>query len=78
MTTPEHQLIIEMFKQQTLVYAGLVELLKSRGILEPGDLDAFDSLVSASSRQALEQRLVEHYRATAKILGLEIDDSALI
>jgi hypothetical protein len=45
MTAEEHQLIIEMFKQQTLFYAGLVEILKSRDILEPGDLQAADALV---------------------------------
>ena len=44
MTPDEHQLIIEMFKHLTVVYAGLVEALKSRGVLERGDLQAFDAL----------------------------------
>jgi hypothetical protein len=70
MTPDEHQLIIEMFKQQTLLYAGLVEALKSQGLLGKGDLAAFDALVSASSREGLEQRLEAEYLSNAKILGV--------
>src|SRR5277367_2937428 len=55
MTPEEHQLILEMLKQQRLLYAGLVELLKSRGIVSRGDLEAFDDLVSTSSREFLER-----------------------
>jgi hypothetical protein len=78
MTTPEHQLVIEMFKQQALLYGGLVELLKSRGVLERGDLKAFDSLVSASSREALEQNVVENYLRAARVLSVNVAESELI
>ncbi len=70
MTPSEHRLVIEMFKQQTLLYAGLVELLKSRGLLDKGDLEALDALVSASSREFLERRIEEEYQSTARILGV--------
>jgi hypothetical protein len=70
MTPEEHQLVIEMFKRQTIIYAGLVKALQSRGILDEGDLHAFDALVSASSRQFLEQNVEEYYRSSAIILGV--------
>jgi hypothetical protein len=70
MTTDEHQLIIEMFKQQAVMYAGLLETLKSRDILDRGDLQAFDALVSASSRELLEQNVEAEYLSNAKILGV--------
>jgi hypothetical protein len=70
MQPTEHQLIIEMFKQQTLLYAGLIETLKSRGLLERSDLDAFDALVSASSREFLEQRIEDDYRRIGTTLGV--------
>ena len=53
--------IVEMFKNQTLLYAGLVELLKSRDVVGPGDLHAFDELVSASLREFLEQNVEERF-----------------
>ncbi|HUN83604.1 MAG TPA: hypothetical protein VMU48_04460 [Terracidiphilus sp.] len=70
MTLDEHRLIIEMFKHQTVIYAGLVEALKSRGVLEQGDLQAFDALVTFSSREVVEQNIEELYRSTAAILGV--------
>jgi hypothetical protein len=71
MTPEEHQLIVEMFKQQALYYAGLVEALKSRGILSDGDLEAFDALVCSSSRERLEQIVEKDYRRAATILGVQ-------
>lgn len=70
MTTSEHRLIVEMLKNQILLYAGLVEILKSRGIVEKGDLDAFDELVSASHREFLEQNVEADYLRNAATLGV--------
>jgi hypothetical protein len=70
MSPQEHQLIIEMFKQQTLLYAGLLEALKSRGILGKGDLEAFDALVCSSSRELLERHVEAEYQSNATILGV--------
>jgi len=78
MTTAEHQLIIEMFKQHTVYYAGLVEALKSRGVLDPGNLQAFDSLVVDSTRDDVERHTKDEYLATAAILGVKIDDTEII
>ncbi len=78
MTTAEHQLIIEMFKEQRLLYSGLVAILNSRDVLDRADLEAFDALVSASSRPALEENIKAEYLAHAKTLGVTIDESALI
>ncbi len=70
MTDREHQLMMEMFKQQAIYYAGLVELLKSRGLLDSGDLPAFDALVSASSRSAVAEESERYYRDIAEVLGV--------
>lgn len=78
MTTSEHQLIIEMFREQAVRYAGLLQILKSRSILDRGDLEAFDALVSASSQQLLEENTKAEYLAHAKTLGVMIDESELI
>ena len=78
MTTGEHQLIIEMFKQQTLLYAGLVELLKSRGILDSGDLKAFDALVVGTKRELLERNVLGDYLRSGRVLGVNLDESELI
>jgi hypothetical protein len=75
MTPCEHQLIVEMFKQQTMLYAGLVELLKSREVIEKGagDLEAFDALVAASLRQSLEENTEADYLRIAAILGVNVE-----
>jgi hypothetical protein len=68
MTPQEHQLQIEMLKQQMMYYAGLVELLKSRGVIERGDLQAFDSLVSETNREPLERFVEESYLSNGRVL----------
>ncbi len=78
MTTAEHQLVLEMFKEQALLYAGLIKALQSRGILDAGDLQAFDALVSASFREPVEQNTKAAYLTAAKMLGVPIDESDLI
>jgi hypothetical protein len=72
MTPDEHQLVIEMFKNQTLVFAALVETLKSQGIVQTGDLAAYDEFVAGNEarRAALEQHVEEEYRRFAKVLGV--------
>jgi hypothetical protein len=70
MTPEEHRLVIEMFKQQTLFYAALVEVLKSRGVIEAGDLDRFDAWISGTKRELLEQNVQEDYLTSGRILGV--------
>ena len=57
---------------------GLVAALNSRDVLDRGDLEAFDALVSASSRQVVEEHTKAEYLAHAKTLGVMIDESDLI
>lgn len=73
MTTAEHQLIVEMFKNQRLIFDILIELLKSRGVVQSGDLAAFDALVSQSEahRDELERQVGEEYQRSATILGVQ-------
>ena len=70
MTQEEHRLVIEMFKQQALHYAGLVELLKSRDLVDKDDLHARDELISASYRDLLERNVEESYLTIGKVLGV--------
>lgn len=70
MTPEEHRLIIEMFKQQTLFYAGLVEILQSRGVIDHGDLEAFDDVVSHTKRELLERHVEEDYVRFGTTLGV--------
>lgn len=74
MTNREHQLVIEMFKHQTLVFATLIETLKSQGIVQNGDLAAYDQLLSQDEnlRNVLEKQVEDQYRDMARILGVNV------
>ena len=70
MTSEEHQLIIGMFKQQAMYYAGLLELLRSRGMIEAGDLERFDEWTAHTKREPLERIVVEDYLESGRRLGV--------
>lgn len=72
MTSKEHQLVMEMFKQQALLYAVLIECLKSREVVGHDDLEAFDQLLcdDVQRRDAIENHVEEDYRRFAGILGV--------
>jgi transcription initiation factor TFIIIB Brf1 subunit/transcription initiation factor TFIIB len=73
MTENEHRLMVFMFTRQTMLFRSLVELLKSRGVLESDDVAAFESLVVAqetSSRETLVS-VVDQYSRFARELGLQ-------
>lgn len=74
MTNREHQLVIEMFKHQTLVFATLIETLKSQGIVQNGDLAAYDQLLSQDEnlRNVLEKQVEDQYCDMARILGVNV------
>jgi hypothetical protein len=73
MTPEEHQLIIEMLKEQRVVYAALVEVLKSRDIMQDKDLEAANSLLDQSGKTViLEKQIEDSYSKFAKILGVKI------
>jgi hypothetical protein len=73
MTPFEHQLIVEMFKMQNQAFAALVEALKSQGIVQKGDLAAYDQLIvrSESGRSLLDSQVEEAYQGFATVLGVE-------
>lgn len=70
MTQEEHKLVIEMFKQQALYYAGLVEILKSRDVIYEGDLGAFDDVVSRTKCELVERSVEECYLRCGIALGV--------
>lgn len=72
MTAREHTLVIEMFKQQMILYADLIECLKSREIVGPGDLEAVDQLLCDDEKRrcAIENHVEADYRRFAEILGV--------
>lgn len=63
-----------MFKHQTLVFATLIETLKSQGIVQNGDLAAYDQLLSQDEnlRNVLEKQVEDQYRDMARILGVNV------
>lgn len=73
MTPTEHRLVLEMFKQQTRVISTLTAVLESRGILEKGDLEAYDALQSADELQVdeLEGEVATMYERFAEALGVK-------
>jgi hypothetical protein len=70
MTEAEHNLMMAMFTQQRLLIEGLVEILKSRELLDKEDLRAFDALVAASSEPHLEDETRGDYLGAARIFGV--------
>lgn len=75
MTRDEHTLIAHMFIRQTMLIKSLVEILKSRGLLERGDLEAFDALVRQTelSDKEIFHAVIDQYKSFARGLGLQGD-----
>jgi hypothetical protein len=60
MTDAEHKLMVFMFAQQLQRFMALIEALKSKGVLEPDDIMAYEQLVYAE-----EDRFARLFEATA-------------
>jgi hypothetical protein len=74
MTPTEHTLIVHMFARQTLVINALVEILKSRDILQDDDVNAFEALARQTDQDMeIFHAVVSQYSRYAKELGLEGD-----
>jgi hypothetical protein len=74
MTQKEHTLMIYMFAQQSMVIKSLVEILKSRNVLDDGDLDAFDALVlrhETLNENGVIDHVAKEYQGFAKTLGVK-------
>jgi len=73
MTDREHALVIMMFTRQTQYIQMLIDLLKSREIIQGDDIPAFDFAVrnDPDSVDALHRVNIQ-YRAFANQLNLEL------
>jgi hypothetical protein len=72
-TPEEHKLMITMWAKQYQQLKVVVEILKSRGLLEGDDPMAFATIVhsDAAANKALLQESAELYLQTAKDIGVE-------
>ena len=73
MTEKEHKLVVFMLAQQTLRFKALLEVLKSRGVLEEDDFVAYEHLAKEMEDQTHENFLttIDQYTSFAQALGVE-------
>ena len=73
MTVQEHNLVLGLFASQMQSIEILLRMLKSRGLVEHDDIDAFSFAVTQddASNVALLQRAKEKYMALAKAFGVD-------
>jgi hypothetical protein len=73
MSPNEHKLMVYMFVRETMLLKAFVEILRSRNILQDGDVEAFEELVRSQefSNREIFASVAEQYRAFARELGLE-------
>lgn len=69
-TPEEHKLILWMLAQQTVRFKALLELLRSRGVLENDDFAAFEHLAESQSDEILAA-VAEQYIEFGESLGLQ-------
>jgi len=74
MTPNEHQLMLMMFMRLSQHISSIQEILKSRDIVKPDDLPAFDFAVRRNfhATAVAFQDMAEHYRRFAKELGIQL------
>jgi hypothetical protein len=71
----EHKLLIMLLAKQNQNFKILLDILRSRGILEPGDATAFafSVVADAQSNAALLQEATLAYLGLAKEMGIEVN-----
>jgi len=76
MTPEEHLLMLMMFTRQSQYIATLEEILKSKSIIVPDDLPAFDFavMIDARARDTAFQGTAEQYRRFAEELGIGLPE----
>lgn len=74
MTESEHGLMIDMFATYMVGLRALVTALKSHGLLESDDVDAFVQLVGSEERNdpSVLRTVVDTYQRLAKARGIEL------
>jgi hypothetical protein len=72
MTPDEHRLVIWVLVRQAQSTKALLDILKSRGILQDDDAEAFGSSVflDEASNSALLQQAKAEYLKIAKVMGV--------
>lgn len=75
MTSKEHTLMVHMFARQAMLISSLIEILKSRNVLEPDDFEAFEALVRQmeNENQEILYATINQYTIFAQGLGLGDD-----
>jgi hypothetical protein len=75
MTADEHKLMIRMFSMQMLAIRSLVTALKSHGVLETDDLDAYLHVVGFEEMNDPEvsRRVANIYQVLARACGIQIE-----
>ena len=71
MTEDEHRLIVSMFVQQSIRFKALLEILKSRGLLEGDDFAAFEDLTQKQVGDEMLRATIDQYTEFAKDFGLQ-------
>lgn len=73
MSPNEHKLMVYMFAREAMLIQALFEVLRSRDLLEQGDVEAFESLVHSYEKidNDMWASVAEQYQTFAKVLGLE-------
>jgi hypothetical protein len=72
MTIEEHMLMMGILGAQMETTYTLMELLKSRGIIEGDDLKAFFAIRTQATREETMNRAHELYALIAKQVGIDI------
>jgi hypothetical protein len=72
MTHAEHKLMLFMFVKQMSLFHALIESLKSKGVLDEGDLPAYEALIRSSDEMnnAMFDQVAGYYSTFATSLGI--------
>jgi hypothetical protein len=72
-TKQEHDLMLTLFATQMQMCGTILELLQSRGVAEPGDLEAFSALALEQTMQHAGKFLTT-YSLAAQRCGVELPE----
>jgi hypothetical protein len=73
MSPNEHRLMVFMFARQIILIQSFIEILRSRDILQEGDIEAFEALVRSQEASDHDVRVsvASQYQEIARQLGIE-------
>lgn len=73
MTKQERDLMLTLFATQMQLCGTILEMLQSRGVADPGDIEPFAALAFEESRAHMG-RFLEAYCTAAKRCGVELPE----